>query len=339
MSCAYCISQELMFENLTRNQHFISQAEQRLNALNPTEKKERQRIYEFLVSDREIPTLRLTQKHGRKIESTLSFDDLFSFDIAGQSNLRSNLETLFGAYEHDLIKHSEQLLLKLRTQTTADLKSELLNLFAGKFLNFLRNPYGVKKILNTVGTVANYSPTDQSLHKIFSQVQSGSRPRQKEICETFGLDDAAYQRWLTALFLLLANQPKPNLFESTLKGLFEANWVLVQVYEFTQADQQHYCLLSDRGYNTLFASNSGVVFEFNVTSRAFIRFCFFDPLSQIPLGTRPELVAGLVAPMKGRILVKRFENDLPELARYNQLTAYQCASRVYCASVSPLLNR
>jgi hypothetical protein len=37
----------LMLQNETKNQHYISQAEQRLNALNQSATKERQRIYAF----------------------------------------------------------------------------------------------------------------------------------------------------------------------------------------------------------------------------------------------------------------------------------------------------
>ena len=40
-------------ENDTRNQHFVTQGEQRLNALNPRADPKNQRIYSFQVVDRE----------------------------------------------------------------------------------------------------------------------------------------------------------------------------------------------------------------------------------------------------------------------------------------------
>jgi hypothetical protein len=63
-------------ENLIRNQHFISQAEQRLNAMNPNTLPENQRIYEFNVVDRDVPVLKLQSPNGRKIENSLSWEDL-----------------------------------------------------------------------------------------------------------------------------------------------------------------------------------------------------------------------------------------------------------------------
>jgi hypothetical protein len=91
-----------LFKNGTVNQHYISQAEQRLNSANPAAKNRNQRIYEFQVISREPILLQLLDSRGRKIENALSFNDLFSFDIIGQLDLRSNLEALFGTYEQAL---------------------------------------------------------------------------------------------------------------------------------------------------------------------------------------------------------------------------------------------
>ena len=329
-----------MYENRTKNQHFISQAEQRLNALNPKVAKERQRIYEFRVHDRDVPILSLTNDHGQKIECTLSFNDLFSFDTTGGSEVRSNLETLFGDYERDLVLHSTQLLSKLSAKPTPDIKPELLSLFVGKFLNFLRNPNSIQKVLNTFGVAGQYAPSNPSLRKVFEQILSGNRPHQKRICENFKLEDTDYEKWLRILFLLLAKPTKDplNLFESTVKNIFESHYVIVQVYEYTKQDNRHCCLLSDRGFNVPIPNDLGLAFEFNVSSRAFIRFCFFNPRNFIPPGSRPELVESVMAGVKGLVHVQRIENDLPSLLKYNQLTVFQCASNVYCASTEPLLH-
>ena len=40
------------FENSTVRQHFLSQAEQRLNAINPGAKRENQRIYQYTLNKR-----------------------------------------------------------------------------------------------------------------------------------------------------------------------------------------------------------------------------------------------------------------------------------------------
>lgn len=68
-------------KNLTRNQHFISQAEQRRNCIDESRPKDMQRIYKFEIADRENSIVRLTNPQGVKIKRNLSFDDLFSFDL------------------------------------------------------------------------------------------------------------------------------------------------------------------------------------------------------------------------------------------------------------------
>ena len=83
---------------LTKNQHFVSQVEQRFNALNPAALPENQRIYEFEIVDRDEHQVRLVTLKGRRISNSLSMFDLFSFDVA-DSGVRANLERVFGNYE------------------------------------------------------------------------------------------------------------------------------------------------------------------------------------------------------------------------------------------------
>ena len=68
--------------NQTKNQHFISQIEQRLNASNPEAAPAKQRIYEFEIVDRDCRVLRLSGSRGRPVANNLSMRDLFTFDIA-----------------------------------------------------------------------------------------------------------------------------------------------------------------------------------------------------------------------------------------------------------------
>ena len=88
-----------MLENDTRNQHFLTRAEQKLNAMNPQADAHKLRIYSFEVVNRENYTLALESQNGRLIGSNLSLSDLFSFDVPGDSRLRLNFESLFQKYE------------------------------------------------------------------------------------------------------------------------------------------------------------------------------------------------------------------------------------------------
>ena len=70
-----------MFNNKTRNQHYISQVEQKLNCINSSIAKEKRRIYQFKALDRESLEYKLSNEIGVKIENNLSFNDLYSLEI------------------------------------------------------------------------------------------------------------------------------------------------------------------------------------------------------------------------------------------------------------------
>jgi len=127
-----------MRANNTRNQHFVPQIEQRLNASNPDSASGKFRIYSFRITDRETYQIELESPRGHTITSTLTMLDLFSFDVPGGCPLRMNFETLFEKYETSIETHTKNLLQKL-TNGSADIKTELVDLFAAKLLNFVRN--------------------------------------------------------------------------------------------------------------------------------------------------------------------------------------------------------
>jgi len=145
-----------MLSNATRNQHFLSQVEQRLNSIDRSLLTDKPHIYEFKVLDR--GEIRLSQPKKQRIENNLSMLDLFSFDVDKNQPLRQNFEALFQRYEDDMRAHTEGLLNKL-AQGEFAVGNEIMNLYAAKLLNFARNPYSVTKALNTFGLIANFTPT------------------------------------------------------------------------------------------------------------------------------------------------------------------------------------
>ena len=136
------------YSNATSNQHYISQVEQRLNARNPKAKLSNQCIYSLSLVDREAFTLALDPQEGRLISKNLSLRDLFSFDVL-PNNARKNYEEAFKQYEGTLRANTVSLLRKL-DQGPEDIKEEILAIFVAKFMNFLRNPYSIKKALEPV---------------------------------------------------------------------------------------------------------------------------------------------------------------------------------------------
>jgi hypothetical protein len=88
-----------MQQNDTANQHYVSQAEQRLNSLNPHAALRNRRIYSFTLVDREALALSLDSSQGRLISKNLASRDLFSFDVIRDNTSRFKFETLFQQYE------------------------------------------------------------------------------------------------------------------------------------------------------------------------------------------------------------------------------------------------
>lgn len=107
----------------TKNQHYISQAEQKLNAIEPSAARKKRAIHAFTIIDRDAPTLSNSPAGGQRIEQTLSCLDLFSFDVV-DSKYRHNLEELFHKYENRIADHSDSFLTKLAAGATNDLKED-----------------------------------------------------------------------------------------------------------------------------------------------------------------------------------------------------------------------
>jgi hypothetical protein len=153
--------------------------------MNPQAGARKLRIYSFEVVNRENYTLALESKNGRLIGSNLSLFDLFSFDIPGGSSLRLNFESLFHKYEAHIEAHTKSLLAKLNARS-GDIKAEIIDLFAAKLLNFVRNPFSIVKVLNSFPGVASYDPTDPALLADYRRIVSGRKPHQAHVCALVG---------------------------------------------------------------------------------------------------------------------------------------------------------
>jgi hypothetical protein len=317
-------------KDATRNQHFVPQVEQRLNAINPSAREENQRVYAFNLVDRENYELKIISDNGTKISNSLSLNDLFSFDILKEHDDRYNFEKLFHKYELNIKKNTQSLLEKLAT-TGADIKSEVLDIFTSKFLNFVRNPYSIKKILNTFPSLTNVHPTNPVHYKNFERVLKGRKPQQKHLCEKLGISEREYTDWLSIIFLLLTplDKDNSNFLEQVIKGLYESpeSFIMVLIYTYDEKT----CLLSDRGYSIPLPEQDHMAFDFNLCSNAFIRYAF----SNIDALAPPEAPRELVEVFKSRpktIDVHSFVNDLSALEQYNKHVVYQCFETVFNSS-------
>jgi hypothetical protein len=322
-----------MLENDTRNQHFISQSEQRLNALNPHAPQAKQRIYSFEVIDRENYKLALEDLRGRPIESNLLRLDLFSFDVPDESRLRLNFESQFQKYEGNIKSHTESLLSKLNAGNY-DVRTEVINMFAAKLLNFVRNPFSVVKVLNTFPGLAHYHPTDPVLLADYRRIVTGRKPQRAHLCAQLDISEMQYDEWLGVLFMLMVPMAdgQPSFFQDMIRRLLEdrKTYIAAFIGEYDSAR----CLLSDRGVSQPIADGPHTAFSFNVRANAFMDFVFVDPATMVQGNASPEFIAQAVAAwerLPKQLNVTFVRNNIEMLARFNRRAVEQCYKRVFCS--------
>jgi hypothetical protein len=328
--------------NETKNQHYLSQAEQRLNAVDETLPTKAQRIYAFDIKDRDLYRVEIRSEkrsslktgrpdcrtpRGQLIKKSLSFTDLFSFDHV-DTKYRRNLEEQFQRYEANVGTLSKALLDKLRSGTQTK-TGEIVGLFSAKLMGFARNPYCVHKALKTFGAVTGCEFTDKALAAEFKLAMEGSRPHSATVCAEFGLTPCEYEQWLRMLFMLFFKPShEPSVFDQTIERLIGSNYTNVHVFNYATTDVDAVCLLSDRGFNVfdipINGAPCGTCFEFNVCSRAFASFCFFDPGKFLEAG---------------KVDLSRYENSIEMLVEFNRRTISHCAKAVFAASATPRLDK
>lgn len=323
----------MRIDNETKNQHYVPQVEQRLNSLNPDAPKKKQKIYSFNVIDREEYSVSLLNDKGELIQNNLSLDDLFSFDVV-DNKIRSNLESLFHDYERSIKIHTRSLLTKLQ-EGNNDIKNELLNLFASKFLNFFRNPHGIEKAINTAGSLAEHYPLDPDLAGICEKIESGRTPHQERLCSRLGITNSTYKKWLKTLFMLLM-RPKPsepNVLEQLIKSLYENESHLVSafIFNYTGEHADKRPLLSDRGFSLPIQEEGCLAYSFNLSSNAFISYTFASVDNQ-GFVSAPETIINILKKQTNNVSVYYIENELNALSTYNKNAIYQAKEKVYCSS-------
>lgn len=311
----------MQHSNETANQHYVSQVEQRLNALNPDAIRGNQRIYSFTLVDREKYRILLDNPQGRLISKNLSFRDLFSFEVIPGGKSRLNFEALFQQYEAGMKENTLSLLRTLELGR-GDVKKEIPEIFVAKFMNFLRNPYSVEKVLNTIDIVLPFHPTDPELLAQYNAVLAGRKPHQAHLCAQLGITRDQYRRWLTGLFLMFMRPlpDQPNFVESAVKALFErpSGFPMVCVYRYTGEHGDKRPLVSDRGFSTPLPQDLHLSFSFNLCADAFIVYIFGQIENiQLPIPPPPGVIDMYKAHQKN-VRVLPFVNDLDALARYNR---------------------
>jgi len=320
-------------DNLTKNQHFISQTEQRSNCIDESRPKDKQRIYKFEIADRQNSVVRLTNTEGVKIKTNLSFNDLFSFDVKS-SRLRKNLEDFFQKFEMDLVTATDLLISVSKVNSGSDvLKGAAERVFKAKFMGWIRNPYLIARTINMFKELVGMHPTDPLLLAHFSDIRAGIKPHLAEVCAEFGVTSEQYFQWLEILFLALMTPPgaKKSILESSVEKIFESKGKMGHLIVATFDDIPG-CRVAvpDTGYLQGTDDPNHNMFLFNLNRSAFASFNVVD-LSKQTLVQIPPRMRGKVESFNIKFSAQHHHNNMRLLERFNALAAYQAHSHVFCA--------
>lgn len=318
-------------KNSTKNQHFISQVEQRLNSSNPEAEKTNQKIYSFSIKNRETFDFRLKSKHGTTIKNNLSLGDLFSFNLVQDSDLRSNFEDLFGQYESTIQLNTVSLLDKLKIKDT-NIHNEIIDIFCAKLLNFFRNPFSIRKILASLPPLINMCRIANINKSEIEIIINGKRPQQKYLCSQLSISEDEYEKWLCCLYVLLnRNANEFNAFEMLVKSLFESVDTCKMVFIYTYKNS--FCALSDRGFIESLP-NPHLSLDFNLHKHAFIRYSFGDIrelAKSFSNEKQLEKYISMSAGSKQNLNIIHKHDDISELVNFNKNSILQSKHHVYCA--------
>ncbi len=313
--------------DLTRNQHFLSQVEQRLNAIDPN--LNRPQIFQLEVSSRN--PVELGPAKSKAIANNLSMLDLFSFDVDKGQPFRQNFEALFNRYEQDVSALTKSLLAKVASGDNC-VEVEVKNLHAAKLLNFARNPFSIKEVLNTFGALGNCMPLRPDINDLFKKILLGRRKHQKYLCAALGITDSQYEQWLRMLFNLLIGwgPGSPPMLDQIVEQLFEAKDFAIGVMVSTYSSPS--CLLSDRGFSTNIDSNAAQCgFDFNLNAQAFIRYITISRLRPDIPAYIPQAAVDAYMSKRDPIRIYYAVDDVELLRSFNINVISQCHRHVYCA--------
>lgn len=320
-------------DNLTRNQHFISQVEQRSNCIDASRPKDKQRIYKFEIVDRENYVVRLTDTTGVKIKTNLSFDDLFSLDVKS-SKLRKNLEDFFQRFEMDLVQATDLLISESKIKSGGDvLKDAAERVYKAKFMGWIRNPYLISRTIDMFVGLKGMHPTDPLLLAHFSDIRAGTKPHLAGVCAMFGVTSEQYFQWLEILFLALMTPPgaTKSILESTVEKLIESEGNMCHLIVATFDDIPGYRVsLPDTSYLQGTDDPNHNMFLFNLGRSAIAVFNVVDLSKQTLVNISPRMMEQ-VGSYNISFSAQHHHHNLSLLERFNKLAAYQAHSHIFCA--------
>lgn len=320
-------------ENATKNQHFISQSEQRSNCIDENVEKHRRRIYKFSIVDREQHAIRLVSEEGVAIRRNLSFGDLFSFDVTDDP-LRKNLEIYFQRFEKDLDQLSRELVAQSIRRASNSTISELsARVLKGKLMGMIRNPYCISRNVRLFDAFMNLYPTDPELLASFMAIREGTKPHLGKVCAEFEVTPLEYLSWLQIIFLALMISPVTgrSILEEMVEGLMSSPGSMCNLILATFDDVSgRRVALPDTSYLQGTQDPNHNMFLFNLTKFSYAAYSFVNLAKQTMVPV-PHVLRERIELLGLGFSYQTYHNNLQLLKSFNSLAVYQSKNHVFCA--------
>lgn len=340
------------YKSSTYNQHFVSQAEQRLNSCSANPSSKKSEIYCFNIVDKVDPKIFLSGKN--KITNNLSFRDLFTLARIGESE-RLNFERLFQKYEDNYPSQVAEMLgwltrVRGKAGETAicislgDIEDfnfptfvdTVKHIYTYKLLNWVRNPHKIKEILRIFKTYTDCCIDNPSALALYSALTKKNSEEEKYICDTFNVSAKEYKEWIRLLLLFLyVDGDESSVLEGIVQQSFQAKEYCTNILIFVF--DKRCALLPDTGIVRESLSEGDALYM-NVSKSCVVvlQHTRIDKKSLNNLFKKNNIqemdFVSLQNWLACTVTAKLFVNDESLLAGYNQICVKAAASQVFSAS-------
>ncbi|ENJ7581529.1 hypothetical protein ACVS1I_004472 [Providencia rettgeri] len=254
-----------IFASETKNQHYVSQVEQRANASNKNASNKNQEIFKYTRVDGG------QFDEGKCVKISTNQSDFDLFTLAKKDSQRKNLENLMGNLESDYLTIVDKIEKSCENHKNGNELffteiEDIKKILELKFLTRFRNPYLIKKTLRLISFTTNFILDDDrhlealiALHKAENNIDFLSKK--------YGVTKDEYISWLNTLVGLLLPIKGGSLLSGMVNEFFEASEFGKKVFIYYY--HTDCVLLPDCG--TLDIEESDMItYGFNLTSKIFI---------------------------------------------------------------------
>jgi hypothetical protein len=328
-----------------KRQHFVSQVEQRFNAIDRSLPKKQQKIHAFEIMDKERNSLRLVDSRGVRIRNNLQLPHLFTF--RDSEKIARDMEALFGQFESQYTGIVQCLESELRPGGIRSVAfDDAIRIWGLKFLNTFRNPYSIRKTVDTFREPERYFPTDPTYKSWHQSIMDETDNPLFTALDDTGVTLDEFKKWQLGLLLLVMRNEAPGIgnypYADTLMGqmahelLTDRSRITWLVFHVLSKDFDGRFLLSDRGYTAGSApkDKARLVLDFNLSDRIAITFCSIDPKS-ISFPRAPWVNDTILDAAHAELTAQSERpvvfDDSDWLANYNERTIYYAYKHVYCS--------